>query len=102
MSESTDFNGNTDRFSGFANLYDRYRPAPPAILGEILIQLAGGTRPQCVVDLGSGTGLSTRYWADKAEYVIGVEPTADMRREAEAQTRGRNVSYREGFSHETG
>ena len=102
MNSSTDFKGNIERFSGFADLYDRYRPAPPTILAEILTRLAGGTFPHCVVDLGSGTGLSTRYWADKARQVIGIEPTADMRRQAEAQTTASNVSYREGFSHQTG
>ncbi len=101
MSTATDFTGNIERFSGFADLYDRYRPAPPAILGEILTRLAGTTFPQCVVDLGSGTGLSTRYWTDRAQQVIGIEPTADMRRQAQAQTAASNVSYRAGFSHQT-
>ncbi len=101
-SASINFQGNVERFSGFADLYDRFRPAPPSILGEILIRLAGGTVPRLVVDLGSGTGLSTRYWAGKAKEVIGVEPTADMRRQAEAQTDAPNVTYREGFSHDTG
>lgn len=55
-----------------------------------------------MVDLGSGTGLSTRYWADKAREVVGIEPAADMRREAEARTQAGNVSYREGLSHQTG
>ncbi len=34
---------------------------------ELLPALAGGTRPQLVVDLGSGTGLSTRFWAEHAD-----------------------------------
>lgn len=97
----TDFSVNIERFTGFADQYDKYRPAPPAILAEILTGLARALRPQLVVDLGSGTGLSTRYWADKAEQVIGVEPTLDMRNQAEGQTEARNISYREGFSHQT-
>lgn len=99
---TTDFSANIERFSGFADQYDQYRPSPPAVLADILCQLAGVARPQLVVDLGSGTGLSTRYWADRAEQVIGIEPTADMRRQAEAQTSAANVSYRAGFSHQTG
>lgn len=98
----TDFSVNIERFTGFADQYDKYRPAPPAILAEILTGLARAPRPQLVVDLGSGTGLSTRYWADKAEQVIGVEPTLDMRKQAEGQTEAANVTYREGFSHQTG
>ncbi len=97
-----DFTGNIDRFSGFADLYDKYRPEPPAILAPILMRLAQSVFPQRVVDLGCGTGLSTRYWTDKVYEVIGIEPSADMRHQAEVQTRARNVSYREGLSHQTG
>lgn len=99
---NNDFSGNIERFTGFADQYDKYRPAPPAILADILCQLVRTDRPRLVVDLGSGTGLSTRYWADKAEQVIGVEPTLDMRKQAEGQTEAKNVRYREGFSHRTG
>ena len=98
----TDFSGNIERFTGFADQYDKYRPAPPAVLAVLLTQLVQVPRPALVVDLGSGTGLSTRYWAGKAEQVIGVEPTLDMRKQAERQTEAKNVRYREGFSHQTG
>jgi ubiquinone/menaquinone biosynthesis C-methylase UbiE len=96
------FEGNIERFSGYADVYDQYRPSPPAVLVNVMAQLAHVSRPALVVDLGSGTGLSTRYWADKAGQVIGIEPTADMRHQAQAQTTATNVSYREGFSHQTG
>lgn len=99
---STDFAGNIERFSGFAERYDQFRPAPPDILAPLLTRLLPAPELRCVVDLGSGTGLSTRYWADKAQQVIGIEPAADMRRQAEAQTRAARVAYREGFSHQTG
>jgi SAM-dependent methyltransferase len=97
------FDKTIDRFSGgFAEPYDRHRPQPPARLAELLTRLARVTVPDLVVDLGSGTGLSTRYWADKARAVIGIEPTAEMRAQAEARTPAPNVSYRAGFSHHTG
>jgi ubiquinone/menaquinone biosynthesis C-methylase UbiE len=96
-----DFSGNVERFSGFADLYDKYRPAPPSVLASVLTQIAQKSFPKLVVDLGSGTGLSTRYWADKAEKVIGIEPTLDMRRQAEVQTEAKNVSYQERYSHQT-
>ena len=98
----TDFIGNIERFSGFADLYDQVRPKPPDVLGSILVRLAQTSIPDLVVDLGSGTGLSSRYWADRAHQVIGIEPSADMRHQAEAQTSAKNISYREGFSHQTG
>lgn len=97
-----DLSGNIERFTGFADVYDKYRPEPPTILASILTQLAQTRYPKLVVDLGSGTGLSTRYWADTAEQVIGIEPTLDMRRQAEVQTEAKNVSYQEGYSHRTG
>jgi len=98
----TDFSGNIERFSGFADVYDRYRPAPPTVLSQILTQLANIAFPNLIVDLGSGTGLSTRYWADKANQIIGLEPTDDMRRQAQALTQAKNISYRDGLSHQTG
>jgi SAM-dependent methyltransferase len=102
MSDSTSFAGNIGRFTGFADQYDRHRAGPPPALADLVRQYAGSTTPGLVVDLGSGTGLSTRYWADKAARVIGIEPTPDMRRQAEKVTTAPNVSYRAGFSHETG
>lgn len=73
-------------WTGFATTYDVVRPAPPPILFDLLAQLAQVSRPRLVVDLGSGTGLSTRAWVGRADEVIGVEPNADMRRVAEAHS----------------
>jgi SAM-dependent methyltransferase len=96
---------NVERFMGFANTYDKYRPQPPTVLIDIFLQLAQIKRPHLVVDLGSGTGLSTRMWADRADAVIGIEPSADMRRIAEenaARMAHANVRYQRGYSHDTG
>jgi ubiquinone/menaquinone biosynthesis C-methylase UbiE len=94
--------GNLSRFSGFEEEYNEYRPKPPSALREILLQLALVGRPTLVVDLGSGTGLSTRYWADLAELVVGVEPNDDMRMKAISATKEANVIYRKGLSSQTG
>ena len=97
---------NLDRFSGFADRYDQFRPQPPIILLDILTQLARAERPRRVVDLGSGTGLSTVIWSARAEQVIGVEPNADMRHQAEARTAAlpdtSNVKYIDAISSQTG
>lgn len=68
----------------FAEAYDRFRPRPPGALLDLLVRLAGGSRPRLVVDLGSGTGLSARAWAGRAERVVGIEPDEAMRAVAEA------------------
>jgi len=87
---------------GFAADYDRYRPRPPSVLLELLPRLAGVIRPTLVVDLGSGTGLSARAWADSAVEVVGIEPNQTMRRFAEQATDMANVAYFGGSSYETG
>jgi predicted TPR repeat methyltransferase len=98
----TRLQAHVERFSGSAQLYEKVRPQGPPALLDILCQLAEVERPRLVVDLGSGTGLSTRFWEDRAERVIGVEPPDDMRRQAEARTTAANVEYRKGFSDDTG
>jgi len=102
MPSSEDFRVNIERFSGFADDYDRYRPGPPATLADLLSLYSGRPALETVVDLGSGTGLSTRYWADKAAAVIGIEPTADMRTRAIGETKAPNVTFRDALSHRTG
>jgi SAM-dependent methyltransferase len=87
---------------GFAADYDLYRPRPPSVLLELLPRLAGADRPTVVVDLGSGTGLSTRPWAGIADEVVGIEPNAAMRVFSERVTEMANVSYLGGSSYETG
>lgn len=101
-----DLAGNVERFMGFADTYDAYRPTPPAAIIDILTQLAGTAKPHLVVDLGCGTGLSSRIWADRAERVVGVEPSADMRAQAEVRS-AKLISdtvfeFRDGLSTETG
>lgn len=87
---------------GFAAHYDRYRPSPPRALLESLLQLARIDRAALVVDLGAGTGLSTRAWADLADRVVGVEPNLAMRVEAEALTGASNVEFVAAFAQDTG
>jgi SAM-dependent methyltransferase len=87
---------------GFAEHYDRCRPRPPVALLDLLPSLAGVERASLVVDLGSGTGLSTRAWADRAEKAIGVEPNDAMRTFAEDIRDAANVRYVGTSSYDTG
>jgi len=55
-----------------------------------------------VVDLGSGTGLSTRPWAERADQVIGVEASPEMRAQAEVATGTDNVRFVQAYAQATG
>jgi len=95
------------RFSGFADEYDRARPHPPAELPELLSAWAGyapGERVPTVVDLGAGTGISTVPWAGRAGRVVAVEPSADMRDVAARRCAdaGLAVDLRDGTAEDTG
>jgi SAM-dependent methyltransferase len=72
------------------------------VLFKLLPVLAGGGRLRLVVDVGSGTGLSTRPWADVAEQVVGVEPNDAMRTYAESASEVANVRYLACSSYATG
>jgi SAM-dependent methyltransferase len=87
---------------GFAAGYDSHRPSPPIALIDVLCLEAQVERPQLVVDFGSGTGLSTRAWADRAEEVVGVEASPEMREQAESATSAENVRFVHAFAQETG
>ena len=94
---------NARRFGGFADLYDAVRPSPPAELAALLCAYAAVDQPALVVDLGSGTGLSTRWAATWAAHVTGIEPSDDMRAQAASATvaGAGNVDYASGWSHTT-
>jgi SAM-dependent methyltransferase len=68
---------NAGRFSGFADIYDRWRPKCPERARAILCGYLEKT-PETVVDLGCGTGHSALPWRGVAKKVVGVEPNPDM------------------------
>ena len=96
----------SDIWTGRASSYDRVRPTPPQALLDLLTQLIRMPHPALVVDLGSGTGLSTAIWGERAERVIGIEPNADMRTQALRKLEGHpyaaHIQYQEGVAHQTG
>jgi ubiquinone/menaquinone biosynthesis C-methylase UbiE len=83
---------------GFASQYDRFRPRVPRALIDVLCRYARVREPSLVVDLGCGTGLSTRAWSGVASHVIGIEPNPAM---IAAASPAEGVEYREAFAHET-
>ena len=91
-------NSGYDR-AGFAAGYDRNRPRPPRVLLELLSRYARAEPPKLVVDLGCGTGLSTRAWSGLAERVVGIEPNPAMLAAAEPAT---GVEYGQAYANATG
>jgi ubiquinone/menaquinone biosynthesis C-methylase UbiE len=86
---------------GFAAVYDESRPRPPEALLAVLLHVAQTARARLVVDLGAGTGLSTRAWSARADEVVGVEANAAMVAQARAATTAPNVRYVQAYAHET-
>ncbi|HTN87701.1 MAG TPA: class I SAM-dependent methyltransferase [Sorangium sp.] len=93
---------NASRFDGMAAEYDRYRPRTPEALLPLLCRYAGCERPARVVDLGCGTGISTRIWAALAGEVIGIDASRDMLDQAEARGAPGNLQYCLGEAARTG
>jgi len=98
---------NLERFTGLGECYHANRPTPPAVILDFLCRMAAVERPELVVDLGCGTGLSTRIWAGRAREVVGIEPNADMRAQAEAELAlnegpASSIRYQDGLSSATG
>jgi hypothetical protein len=50
---SENFTGNLDRFTGFADLYDRVCASPPAALADVAAQYLGAVRPARMQASGS-------------------------------------------------
>lgn len=66
----------TERFTGLANIYGQARPTYPQDLVRWCLEQAPA--PGLIVDLGCGTGISTRLFATISHPVIGIDPNADL------------------------
>ena len=84
----------TRAFDGLAETYARHRPDYPAPLFERLVALCPTERAITALDVGAGTGISSRALARAFAAarpggdwrILAVEPGEDMRRQAEAGT----------------
>jgi SAM-dependent methyltransferase len=94
----------TGRFSGLAEVYAKYRPSYPAAALDFTVSHCGLGPHTLLVDVGCGTGISSRLFAQRGIRVIGIDPNDEMRRQAEAAVgRGESApSYRKGRAEETG
>jgi SAM-dependent methyltransferase len=95
----------TNRFTGLARIYAAARPSYPDEAIQYIIMTAGMTPGQLIIDVGAGTGISSRLFAEKGFNVEALEPNEDMRKEAqEAGTKygAAQIIYRDGTGENTG
>ena len=73
----------TQRFSDRVDNYVKYRPNyPPQILDFLKTKL-GLTSESVIVDVGSGTGISSEIFLKNGNQVYAIEPNDEMRKAAE-------------------
>mgnify|MGYP001614176741 CR=1 FL=1 len=73
-----------ERFSETADAYGKYRPSYPPALVEWVLRTAGVLPPSWIGDVGCGTGISTRLFAERGFHVVGIDPNEQMLRLAAA------------------
>ncbi len=92
----------TSRFTGLADVYARSRPDYPKDALDFIVAHCRLGAGAIVVDVGCGTGISSRLLAERGLRVIGIEPNADMRQRAAGERGAGNAEYRAGRAEATG
>jgi SAM-dependent methyltransferase len=72
----------TGRFSGLAEVYARCRPNYPDAAIEYILAHCSLGASSVLVDVGCGTGISSRLFAERGIHVIGIEPNEEMLKKA--------------------
>ena len=85
------------RFTATVEMYDKFRPSYPGELVDWVLERAG--RPETAADVGCGTGISTRLFAERGLTMTGVDANPDMLKKAQA--RG-GAEYVRGEARQTG
>jgi SAM-dependent methyltransferase len=78
----------SDRFSGRAEAYAKYRPSYPVAAIDLLESRCGLKRGATAVDLGSGTGILSALLLKRGARVFGIEPNSEMRTYAQRMLPG--------------
>ncbi len=95
----------TERFTGLTDLYARYWPDYPAPAIDFITAHTGLGRDSLLVDVGCGTGISSRLFSEWGIAVVGIEPNAEMRERAIAvgtPPGGGELTYKAGTAEATG
>jgi SAM-dependent methyltransferase len=89
----------TGRFSDRVQDYVRSRPSYPSAIIDACLDGLGEPTTLTIADIGAGTGISARLFADRGVRTIAIEPNADMRSAAAPHTL---VSWRDAAAERTG
>lgn len=73
-----------NRFSDRAADYVKYRPSYPTAAIDKILQGLNSPSQLVAVDIGAGTGISSRLLAQRGVKVIAIEPNAAMRQAAQS------------------
>src|SRR5436853_7209266 len=75
----------TGRFTGLADTYARCRPTYPPAAIDLIVERCGLGPGSLLVDVGCGTGISSRLFAERGVPVLGIDPNDDMRGRGETE-----------------
>ncbi len=89
-----------ERFLGFADIYDEGRPSLPNKAFEIIKRYTKNDI-DLLVDVGCGTGNSTKNCVNYANKIIGIEPSEDMLNKAKEKENDK-LSFQKGLGNDTG
>ncbi len=95
----------TGRFTVLADAYAQYRPTYPTAAVDFVLDRCGLRPGDLIVDVGCGTGISSRLFAARGLHVVGIEPNREMRARAVAEASPPGVTaptYRDGRAEATG
>jgi SAM-dependent methyltransferase len=86
----------TRRFTGRSRLYASFRPTYPDAAVAYVLKRCGLRENSLLIDVGCGTGISSRLFAARGLRVIGIDPNAEMLAEADAETAAKPEAARHG------
>ncbi len=88
----------TTRFGPRAKAYAAFRPAYPAEAIDAALDGLGDPHSLTIADVGAGTGISARLFAERGVCVIAIEPNSQMRAAAQEHPR---VAWQDGTAEQT-
>lgn len=89
----------TSRFGSRARAYAAFRPSYPGAAIDAALEGLGDPHSLTVADVGAGTGISAKLFAERGASVIAIEPNAPMRAAADPHPR---ITWRDATAQQTG